>query len=222
MSATKKALALVDIKSKYTVFGFNREASDLFNCNIPIPISHLCLVYYFESDNWDKKRIRTGMKVENCTLTKMATKESEFDCRKAFLLKRFNQGKHCWKFKIKNIYIDQKKYPNWTTTLGIVPISNKRPLNAVAATFLWNRGVTRYDGGYGFGYQCGKIYPSDIKYGKRCTKNDIIEMIVDCDKAEISYKINGINYGKAFDIDTNNTYQVCINLDETGDSIQLL
>ncbi len=46
-------------------------------------------------------------------------------------------------------------------------------------------------------------------------------MIVDCNKQELKYIINGVDYGKAFDIE-NKKYRAAVNLYEGGDSIRLL
>ena len=47
-------------------------------------------------------------------------------------------------------------------------------------------------------------------------------MIADCDEDELRYTINGIDYGKAFDLEKGQKYRAALNLDKVGDSLQLL
>ena len=224
MSATRQALKFVDTRSKYSVYGFNREASDKFKCNIPIPITNVCLLYYFINDNWDKECISSRMEIdekENCC---SMTYDEEDDCNTAFLKKVFCSGIHQWRFKIRKVWIDKKKdADNWTTTIGLCPQHDDYSAKEIADDGLF---VTQ--DGFGFGYQIGKFVlqfeGSYLKtnYGKRCVENDIIEMIADCDKGKLSYKINGIDYGQAFTLEKGQKYRAAVNLDKPGDSIQLL
>ena len=222
--STKKKLELVDIKSKYTVFGFNREASDLFNYNIPIPITNLCLLFYFQSDKWDQDCIGKGMRVDIDGILIKDSAKKRRDYATAFLTKVFSKGIHRWKFKVLSICENaQKQYNdnNWTTTIGIYPLSKIPPKYICDFAF-------PHCGGCGFDYKLAGLAHFERakhkkrKYGKRCYVDDIIEMIVDCDKGELSYIINGNDYGIAFSIDTNEKYRAAVNLDRAGDSIQLL
>ena len=218
MSATKRALEFVDAKSKYTVFGFNREAAHLFKCIIPTPITDLCLLYYFEYDKWDKEYIGDMMEILGNDCLKYADQSGNGGYT-AFLKKEFDSGIHSWRFRIKKVDINAENPGAWRTTIGIFPVTDQEDLKITAG------GVFILHGGYGWGYQSGQVVNSAFdftKYGKRCVENDIIQMIVDCDKGEISYTINEIEYGKAMDIKTDTLYRAAVNLCMPGDCIQLL
>ena len=222
MSATKKALEFVDIKSKDTVYGYIRIESKSYNYNIPIPIINLFLLYYYESDNWDKKCIGPSLTIDDNNCLKY---EGEFSASMtAFLQKELcgnSKLTHCWKFKIKNVWIDTEDDDTWTTTIGLFPIpDDNKPKDVVDSAFVLH-------GGCGFCVQMGRLvnYSFDKhfdKYGKRCVENDIIKMIVDCDKGEMKYIINGMDYGTAFNIDPTKKYRAAVNLFKPGDCIQLL
>ena len=219
MSATTKALEIVEIKSNHTVFGFNREASNLFNINIPIPITSLCLSYYFMDDNWDKNCIGKAMEVcDNACLIKRG--DSYGGCT-AFLSKEFDSGIHSWTFKIRHVWIDRwGESLSWQTALGIFPASKIPPQCVTNTAFI-------FSGGYGFCYRMGRSIDYHKKkyyrkYGKRCYVDDIIEMIVDCDKGEMRYRINGTEYENAYNIIKHRKYRAAVALFCKGDSIQLL
>ena len=62
---------------------------------------------------------------------------------------------------------------------------------------------------------------SDKSYGIKCKTNDIVEMIVDMKKLEIKFKVNNIDYGKAYDIE-DTTYRAAVYLNDVGNKIRLL
>eukprot|EP01084_Bolivina_argentea_P034575 64017_1 len=210
MSVKGKALRYVDAKSKDTVFGFTRNISKTYNYNIPIVITNITLLYYFENDNWDKTLVGDFMHIDehNCLTHKGDVSGT------AFLTKEFDSGVHSWRFKIEKVCDYGKN--DWTTTIGIFDATENMSIAC-------NDVFVRY--GIGFGYQMGHIVNCDAddftEYGIRCKKGDIIEMIVDCDKQELKYIINGVDYGKAFDIDKKK-YRAAVNLWAKGDAIRLL
>ena len=150
--------------------------------NIPIPIINLFLLYYFESDNWDKKCIWPGLKIgdNNC----LKHEGEEYCSLTAFLQRKVGGNSnmiHCWKFKIKHVWIDSKDDDTWTTTIGLFPVSgNLEPEYVTDDAFAIHAG-------FGFGVQMGRLVEFEglddyKKYGKRCEKDDIIKMIVDFEK----------------------------------------
>ena len=127
-------------------------------------------------------------------------------------------GIHEWSFKLDKVKIEN----DWRSTIGLWRIqeSNKSlPLNTVYCD-----GMAK---GYGFipgearliGTHNGRA--SGPEYGKVCNQGTIIDMIVDMNKLELSYRINGKKYGKAYDI-TEDKYRAAVNMYDNGDMITLL
>ena len=124
MAATPKALDLVDMKSKCVVFGYTRSISKLFGLNIPTPIISICLLYYFEGDDWDQELVGWAMKVDE---NRCCIKEDHNgDCSTSYLKKKFDSGFHLWTFKVVNVCVDNDSdnLGKWTTTIGLWPVSH--------------------------------------------------------------------------------------------------
>ena len=98
MSATKAALKKVDERTKCLLFGYNRKHPQ----TIPIPITNLCLFYYFEHDKWNELLMHSEieLKSDNATIEKIGKHRASCN---AYLSKEFESGKHEWKFKIINL-----------------------------------------------------------------------------------------------------------------------
>merc|ERR1712187_712572 len=58
-------------------------------------------------------------------------------------------------------------------------------------------------------------------YGIKCKVGDIIDMILNFDDLSLSFKINGTNYGKAFDI-KQEKYRAAAYMNCRGDVIKLI
>ena len=51
---------------------------------------------------------------------------------------------------------------------------------------------------------------------------NIIDMYLDLYKLELSFKINGVNYGKAFDVDGGYEYVAGVSIGGCGDKVTLI
>eukprot|EP01083_Nonionella_stella_P106460 307338_1 len=133
----------------------------------------------------------------------------------AFLMNRISSGVHQWSFKIlshsggSNIDIGI-----WKTKQYGKPITDnyftKKKNNGYA--YVCTRGVITLDnsaGRYG------------LRYGKRCVANDVIDMILDMNKLELSFCVNKHSYGKAFSIE-NTTYRAAVDMYSQHDQLQLV
>ena len=150
----------------------------------------------------------------------------------AFLAMEFEgEGVHKWKFKVINLKQDIGDGSDWTSCIGIYKLPSSTDVNDNIDLpkdnhFLWENKMMS---GYGFCAHSGKIkvydgindYCVSSDYGVECKNGDIIEMIVDMNKLEMKYVINGIDFGTAFDIQCAK-YRAAVNLDIPLDAIQLL
>eukprot|EP01084_Bolivina_argentea_P034924 64703_1 len=59
-------------------------------------------------------------------------------------------------------------------------------------------------------------------YGTTWTSGDTLEMIVDTDKKQISYTVNGKSQGKANDIDIGQQYYLVFTMNKIGDSVSII
>ena len=172
----------------------------------------------FEQDQWDQNQIGDLMILRNNVVTFTGGPRRESRGNTAFLSKVVNRGVHGWRFKS-----DIRFCHWWCATIGIWKCSDDSfpPKNDI-----FTLGEHR---AYGFNLsqgtlvnpQDGKVGKTPVDYGQICFGAKIIDMILDFDALELKFRINGIDYGKAFDIE-NTTYRAAVNLSRSNDSVQLL
>eukprot|EP01084_Bolivina_argentea_P166130 288505_1 len=171
-------------------------------------------------DCWSKCM---GDNLEICDDNCLVHKGPDRSSQSALLTMEFDTGIHKWSFKIKQLKTLSNS-SDWTTCFGIYKSYSSKHL-PINNHFIWDEKNT----GYAFCAHSGQLkvfdetndYCVSLDYGVECKPDDIIEMIVDMNKLELKYQINGVNYGKAFDIQRT-TYRAAVNLDIPGDTIQLL
>ena len=108
MSATKATTKKVDKRTKSSLFGYNRKHPR----NIPIPITYLCLLYYFEYDKWNKSLIDPAIKLkdDNVTIQHIGGPNGKHASSNAYLANQWSSGQCQWKFKVINLV---KKVGMW-------------------------------------------------------------------------------------------------------------
>ncbi len=181
----------------------------------PLPANH------FPSDNesdgiqqlmdkWDDNNIGKGLTIDGNTIHKKGDGQSS-----AFLTNVVSEGVHIWKFKANHL-----TKGNWNP-LGIWKINSGTPI-------INGKWIAKANNGYA--YRIGaqnKINPADCgganggKYGVFCKTNDIIEMIVDFNEKSLSYNVNDVEFGKAFDIEATE-YRAAFNCHYNANSITLI
>ena len=214
-------------KNKKLVHGFVRQSqsslstehssleSSLFT-TIPNEIYEIVLLYYLVGDKWNEKYIFDNYKIsgiDNEILTKLN------NGHKSMFLSEIvgPKGKHIWKYKIikhgglygrfgvvLNRLIEDKQL--WATHLCTIP-NTCYVWECMIGNELLMHEYDRWSG---------------IKYGVKCVKNDIVSVILDCNKNELSYAVNGNHYGKAFDVRPNEQYRGCAYFRSVGTQAQLL
>ena len=210
----------IRMKRKITVYGFIRQMEKLLQ--IPTGIIDLCIIFYGNGgDQWDPTLISAkDVKLDQekqivTTLTNSSTN--------VYMKRIIESGHHEWKLKVKfhdSVYSE--------LMIGLWRIKkNKTP--PVSDDYYTNGTQA------GYGYHCSSKNLIDpelgcgiIKeYGIKVT-DSIIDMIVDFDDLSLSFKIDGIDYGKAFDI-TQDKYRVAVYFNQSlfsdlkgGDYIQIL
>eukprot|EP01084_Bolivina_argentea_P076032 137772_1 len=200
----EQVLKKLDLWNEYLVFGFIRKIK--ITMDIPEVIINLFLLFYVECDNWniqyDMKAIEFDKKYCIIKLNCLLSDGHIVFLKNIITAEKYNVFK--WKFRI----IQSSPSIN----IGIYIAGNKfKKMHVIKYGFCCNLARTIKDG--------KQIV--NIKYGVECVEGDIIEMIVDFILLELKYKINGTDYGKAFDIEKSK-YVAGVFLNISNDSIQLL
>ena len=128
-------------------------------------------------------------------------------------------GIHEWKFKLL-------KYTStgYSTHIGI--IKNSYNKNKILNNYLTEYSNSTYV--FATDRQCCNIYEKGAEwntnqpYGKLCKQDDIVDMILDFNKLQLRFKINGIDYGVAFKNIETTTYRAAITLFNSADEITFM
>ena len=153
-------------------------------------------------DKWDENMKGEYMQIISNTIWNTAD-----DFQNAYLCQEACSGIHIWKIQI-NRMANQGLH-----VFGVWKMKYGQPI--------WNNG-------YGYVLSCAKrtdcAHPYFLgrTYGISCSIHDIIEMILDFNSSSLSYRVNGIDQGKAFEFIEKTTYRAAITLSEYGDSIALI
>ena len=153
------------------------------------------------NDEWDIKIYGDNIKIINND--RVICNEIQSYCyRSVFGKNIYNLGKHHWKLEIKQC---NDGYCAWNMLIGCMKIDEKnKNKNKI---FHRNSHFTSSDHGYGFIGNLSYLtnpkdggHGTDRKYGKKFINiGDIIDIYLDLDELSLSYKINNIPYGIAFD-----------------------
>ena len=209
-------LKKIRMKRKYTVYGFIREIEK--DLEIPSGIIDLFIIFYGNgSDQWDSKLIPKNivkLDKENQTVSQISGASSN-----VYMKRIVESGHHEWKMRLK-----YNKNVGGSMMIGLWRIQkNKTP--PICDTY-YTYGTEQ---GYGFHCSSGELinpqhgFGVTKEYGIKVT-DSIIDMIVDFHDLSLSFKIDGIDYGKAFDI-TQDKYRVAVYLNlygNLGGEVQIL
>ena len=203
------------------LFGYCREArKQLFPSNepyydIPSLVIYACLAFYHIKYNWDSKCIGNNCYVKG----DLVLKKGSISGNSTFVLKQtISNGIYQFKFKIINYDYAYMSYYD----IGFGIISSK--YYEGAKDILANDAFGEHDTGYVYyGSKWEKEhFNQSTDYGIKCKLNDIVTMIVDLEKNQLSYKVNEQNLGIAFDEIPDTEYRVALYLYEKSSKVQLI
>ena len=199
---------------------FSNKAS--FYGQIPNIINGVCFVYYHVSkDRFDPKLHGPALSLnEECDVVTYDKKTDAFYYENvAFLSNIVNDGIHEWRFKIENqfglMYIGI-----WKTKYD-----EKKAIDCI----MRHHGKYGNEASYSLNLRHGKLrgdlkaseYGNSDKYCTKCRTGDTLDVILDLKKYELSFCVNDIDQGKAFNVEQNMSYRAGVNIRQT-DSIKLL
>ena len=217
----------VDQRSTYCVFGYIRRMQSLFPSEniyytIPALVIHWCLLYYFVDEQFGEDNLGMGYKLsKNNKIMKLI--KNKFGA--VYLRHTVKTGIHRWKFKILKVN-DHHYY----MSIGIFKTKNKVKAGCRVDKF-------RADDGYGWIINCqrtttikgsrdagrGRRMPRRARYGIRdCITGDIIEMILDLNQGNLSYVVNGEDWGVAFANIEITSYRAAVSANRTDDGMELI
>ena len=200
------------------VFGYihSQQNSMPNDINFPDDITIECLRYYFINHEWDPNGFaEEEMELDADNNIMKCTVASE---KSAYLVGIIeNKGIQIFRFKISNM-----KLTLWRQTIGLWKMNNDEEEPPFSGDFctvregsiaIANTGNTIVSGSY-----------STLSYNgcSGFTTGDIVDMIIDFEKNEVRFKINGKDYGKAGELDRDNRYRVAVCMLIPGDAIQLI
>ena len=218
--ATLEDVKFIDEKTKYFIHGYIRECQlllpqDSIYFTIPTLVIHWCLLYFhikecFDTDlftysSWELSKNNTRIK-----------KKSTAD-ELIFLSRIAERGIHKWRFRL----IDVNTEDYWMC-LGVWKAEDKQlftnaclhyfRVKELAYAWIVNNRERTYGDADGTG-----------RYGeKKCVSGDIVEMILDLNKYELSFTCNGQDFGVAFQKMEKTTYRAVIDAYYNGDEIELI
>ena len=180
-------------KTKLTVYGYIRETEKCLSISIPFGLINVLILFYGDqNDKWDPKVIGKYLELKDYDLTVTNTADSEQGnvfgtriCEK--------KGMYQWKFKINHIHTDHEEM-----CIGIWRVEqDKIPPIDVHFPKGKEQGYAYYLIGLKTDVHTGMA--GDI-YGIQSPKTgDIVHMILDLDKLTLSFKVNDVDYGVAYD-----------------------
>eukprot|EP01084_Bolivina_argentea_P053707 98555_1 len=158
-------------------------------------------------DHWNSNSKSDAIQISNSSIFLTALSMNDSYCNKsAYLRQIVNTGINIWKFQLLNCAGD-----SWAL-IGIWKVKNdKVKLNT--ETFFLHKGKSG-DNGYGYAVNSGRKHNGSAVefYGVKCTeKSVVIEMTLNFNDLSLSYKINCVDYGKAYDI-TKEAYRAVVTL----------
>lgn len=215
MALNLASVKYVDDIDKILISGYIRE---MFTVVPPELIEHIIVLFYYEYDRLHEKEHGHLLTIiDEMTVTNKSNRDHY---QNALLTKTVESGIFCWKFRLDAI--GRRGRDRWDCLIGIWNTKSKNP-TAVQGSF-----TTNDCEGYAFVTLAGKLTnpksPGNYwkEYGKKCDVGQEIEMILDMDKLELSYKIDDVPYGVAFPHLKNSSYRAAIYFYDKGSSITLL
>ena len=199
MAAIKQsALAQIPQRNKDLAFGYVREKERGNNAVLPEMIKYLCLIYL--NQNRAKFALKYCAKSFEFDGNKIKNKMEDGDFATCLCASIATRGRHVWKWRV----IQGKFTCGNSDMIGIV---NEQELDDMeespSSTICERQYLDQIVRGYGFLTYGRLSHPFNCNthgrgYGVRCKNGWIIDMILDFNDWSLSFRLNGIDYGKAF------------------------
>ena len=149
---------------------------------------------------------------DNLTVTNNCSSYSQQG--NAFGTRICNQGVYQWKFKLN-------KVNSGLIVIGVWRIQeDKLPPTEVYFTNGNEQGYGYYLAGEKLDTTTG--YSAGTKYGKKCKVEDIVHMTLDLNEMTLSFKVNDVDYGVAFDNIKQAKYRKAVWLFHKYDSVSII
>lgn len=202
MALKQSKLQQIPQRNKDATFGYVKECEQNYHQIVPSMIKYLILVYFNQNrDGFDDKHTHSKMQIDgNLVKLHMSTGMGSNMNVNSYLQNVVSEGIHIWIFKPDNV--------NVCDVIGISNVeigSLTLDGNIDDEVDSSNNCVAGYAFILGGLRKLGKEYMinnlnSYSGYAQECDADDIIQMKLDFNNLSLSYKINEIDYGKAFDI----------------------
>ena len=216
--ASLEDVKFADILTKDTVFGFIRQVQSILPDDnvyytIPTLVTHWILLYFFIKESFDPEAHSKKLELskDNFIVTVKETGDN-YEAITAYLRNVIKSGTHQWTFKI--IHCEA----TYTIVIGIW--DNKHGLDSEHAIY----SIDSCEKSYGWCVSGGWLSRNEEyeDYGPdKCQTGDIVDMIVDLDKLELKYRLNGKDYGVANQIGKGE-YKAVISLYFKQDALELM
>ena len=214
----------INQRTKDLVYGYtakvqNSFPSDIVFYTIPKSIIHWILLYFYIGDEFDEENMHSTYTLNDDKSA--VTKNQSSNSGSLFLTRKARFGVHSWIFKL--IKVDGSLF---SMTIGIWKTKYQIDTRYAVRSRMYNGKVYGWmlmddaqtylinDAKYEFGLTGD--------YAKSCGEGDIVEMILDLDKLQLRYKVNGNNYGIAFENIEQTEYIAAVSMFKETDCIQLI
>eukprot|EP01084_Bolivina_argentea_P262118 443189_1 len=209
MNPNFEQLKCINQRTQYSVFGFVRISQKSF-WNVPVAIINIILFYFYD-DEWDK-----NCKSDDIRIVGSSVINTSWYTSSAYLRRSVSEGIHVWSFKIDELYNDRvwQLIGCWKTKFDPV----------IDRLFTTDGGNKCYAFSLNYGYLMdpSKKYGQRLKnYGIQCKYGDIIKMTLNFNDLTLSFKMNNIEYGTAFDVERT-SYKVAATLSRGRTKFTLL
>ena len=217
--ASLEDVKTIDQKEKDFIFGYIRKVQRIFPDDnvyytIPTLVIHWILLYYFVREQFDEDNKSRHYSISE---DKMTTTREKLGGGAVYLTNIAKNGVHEWTFKLRKC-----NTLNYYFVIGVW--KNQHPVKTNYN--LYGREVMKYSYGWVINYnrktgdEEGTYW---IRYGlDKCKTDDIVVMILDLNEKTLSYKVNEVSYGVAFENIEDTEYKAVISTNWTEDSIELI
>jgi len=173
------------------------------------------------TDQWDAQQIGDLMTLNKNRVTYTGNPKYPRNegGNTAFFSKIVEHGVHRWTFKVN------LQFSNWwAVTIGIYKVRDDASALPINDIFCLGQGR-----GYGYNVtegtltdlQSGGAFSDAVQYGPEFFFEGLVEMVLDLDKMELKWIVDGQDNGKAFTV-AKGSYMAAVNLSLVGDYVEFV